>query len=150
MTARRTRLQELADEGNRRARLVLQDHERSAALHRGHAARRHRRQPGYRCSRRAGAAPACSTRWWRPSLAWVFAFLILTFFHVVIGELMPKGLALAYSERVALAVAAPVRAFFFVFKPLIWVLQRSSDAGLHGARAPAALGRGRACSRRRS
>ena len=44
---------------------------------------------------------------------------------------MPKGVALAYSERVALAVAAPVRTFFVVFKPLIWVLQRSSEIGLH-------------------
>ena len=42
-------------------------------------------------------------------VAVILAFLIITFFHVVVGELMPKGLALAYSERVALAVAAPVR-----------------------------------------
>src|SRR4029079_19093318 len=63
-------------------------------------------------------------------LAWVFAYLILTFLHVVIGELMPKGIALAYSERVALGVAAPVRGVFVVFKPLIWVLQGARQAGL--------------------
>ena len=51
---------------------------------------------------------------------------------------MPKGLALAYSERVALAVAAPVRAFFIVLKPLIWVLQSASEIGLNllGLKAP--------------
>jgi magnesium and cobalt exporter, CNNM family len=57
------------------------------------------------------------------------AFLIITFLHVVVGELVPKGIALSYSERIAFAVSAPVRLFFFVFKPLIWVLQRSSDIG---------------------
>jgi CBS domain containing-hemolysin-like protein len=68
----------------------------------------------------------------------ILAFLIITFFHVVVGELMPKGLALAYSERVALAVAAPVRAFFIVLKPLIWVLQSASEFGLNllGLKAP--------------
>ena len=57
-------------------------------------------------------------------LAVILAYLILTFLHVVIGELIPKGLALAYSERVALAVATPVRLFFSIFNPLIWLLQR--------------------------
>ena len=42
---------------------------------------------------------------------------ILTFFHVVIGELVPKAVALRYSERVALAVSTPVRIFFVVFAP---------------------------------
>src|SRR5919204_281729 len=61
------------------------------------------------------------------ALAVTLAYLILTFFHVVIGELVPKGVALGHSERTALAVSAPVRAFFVVFRPLIWVLQRSTE-----------------------
>ncbi len=60
-------------------------------------------------------------------LAVVFAFLIITFLHVVIGELVPKGIALKYSERTALAVSTPVRGFFIAFRPLIWLLQRSSE-----------------------
>jgi putative hemolysin len=60
-------------------------------------------------------------------LAFVLAFLIITFLHVVIGELVPKGFALQHSDKVALGVSAPVRGFFIVFKPLIWVLQRSSE-----------------------
>jgi len=60
-------------------------------------------------------------------LAVVLAFFVITFMHVVIGELVPKGLALNYSERIALGVSVPVRAFFFVAAPLIWVLQRSSE-----------------------
>jgi putative hemolysin len=60
-------------------------------------------------------------------IAVILAFLIITYLHVVVGELVPKGVALGYSEPTALAVSTPVRAFFVVFKPLIWVLQRSSD-----------------------
>src|SRR5438128_4511966 len=129
VTARRTRLQELADEGSRRARLVLRivgDPPRFiAAMQLGVTA----------ASLGIGAlGEPVLRRVFDPVLAGVLAvilaFLIITFFHVVIGELMPKGVSLAYSERVALAVAAPVRAFFIVFKPLIWVLQRSSDIGL--------------------
>ncbi len=59
-------------------------------------------------------------------LAVIIAYLILTFLHVVIGELVPKAIALKYSERTALAVSTPVRAFFVVFGPLIWLLRRST------------------------
>ena len=60
-------------------------------------------------------------------IAIVLAYLILTFFHVVIGELVPKGIALGHAERTALVVAAPVRAFFLLMHPLVWVLQRSTE-----------------------
>ena len=59
-------------------------------------------------------------------LAVILAYLVLTFLHVVIGELVPKAIALGYAERVALAVATPVRLFFIVAAPLIWVLRRST------------------------
>src|ERR671936_2013839 len=45
---------------------------------------------------------------------------------------MPKGVALGHPERTALAVSLPVRAFFLVFRPLIWLLQRSTEAILRG------------------
>jgi putative hemolysin len=60
-------------------------------------------------------------------LAVIVALLIVTFLHVVFGELVPKGIALGHPERTALAVSTPVRAFFFVFRPLIWLLQRSTE-----------------------
>jgi CBS domain containing-hemolysin-like protein len=63
-------------------------------------------------------------------LAVLLAYLVLTFLHVVIGELVPKGIALGHSEGTALAVAVPVRTFFIVFKPLIWVLQRATEVVL--------------------
>ncbi len=60
-------------------------------------------------------------------LAVALAYLILTFLHVVIGELVPKGIALGHRERTALAVAPGVRVFFVVFWPLIWVLERATE-----------------------
>jgi len=45
---------------------------------------------------------------------------------------VPKGIALRHAERVALAVSTPVRAFFMVFRPLIWLLQLSTEAILRG------------------
>jgi len=137
VTARRTRIQELADAGNRRAKLVLRiigDPPRFiAAMQLGVTA----------TSLAIGAlGEPVLRRVLDPVLARVaaviIAFFIITFFHVVVGELMPKGVALAYSERVALGVAAPVRAFFFLLKPVIWLLQRSSELGLRllGLEAP--------------
>lgn len=50
------------------------------------------------------------------------AFATITVLHIVLGELAPKSLAIRHSETVAYAVSLPMRAFFIVFKPVIWVL----------------------------
>jgi putative hemolysin len=60
-------------------------------------------------------------------LAVILALLIVTYLHVVIGELVPKGIALGHPERTALAVSMPVRWFFVFMRPLIWVLQESTE-----------------------
>jgi putative hemolysin len=58
----------------------------------------------------------------------------------VIGELVPKGIALGHSEGTALFVSAPVRGFFFVFRPLIWFLEAATELVLRwlGLRPPGA------------
>ncbi|HEX9379685.1 MAG TPA: hemolysin family protein [Gaiellaceae bacterium] len=60
-------------------------------------------------------------------LAVVLAYLVLTFLHVVIGELVPKGIALGHSEGTALFVSAPVRFFFIVMRPVVWFLEGSTE-----------------------
>ena len=129
VTARKTRIRELEEEGNRRARSVLQivsDPPRFiAAMQLGVTA----------TSLGIGAlGEQALARVFDPILAsliaFALAFLIITFLHVVIGELVPKGVALRHSETTALAVSAPVRGFFILLKPLIWVLQRSSEVAL--------------------
>jgi CBS domain containing-hemolysin-like protein len=126
VTARRTRIQELQEQGSRRARAVLSITAKPprfiAAMQLGVTL----------TSLGIGAVgePAVA-RIFDPVLAKVIAFgiafLLITYLHVVVGELVPKGIALGNSDATALAVSGPVRAFFFLFKPLIWVLERSTE-----------------------
>ena len=129
VTARRTRIVELRDQGNTRARLVLRI---TSNPNRFIAAM----QLGVTLTSLAIGALG------EPVFAEIFspipatiisfglAFLLITYLHVVVGELIPKGIALGHPETTALTVSRPVRAFFWVFKPLIWVLQKSSDGAL--------------------
>jgi CBS domain containing-hemolysin-like protein len=126
VTARRTRIKELEEQGSRRARAVLQI---TANPPRFIAAM----QLGVTLtSLGIGAVgePAVA-RIFDPVLAQVIAFgiafLLITYLHVVVGELVPKGIALGNPDSTALSVSGPVRAFFFVFKPLIWILERSTE-----------------------
>ena len=50
------------------------------------------------------------------------AFALITFFHVVLGELIPKSIALEYTEKTALLVAKPMQVLTFIFNPFIWLL----------------------------
>lgn len=56
------------------------------------------------------------------SLAFPIAFFILTVLHIVFGELAPKSLAIQRPESTTLAIAIPLRIFYFVFQPFIWML----------------------------
>ena len=68
------------------------------------------------------------------AVATVVAFILITFLEVVIGEMVPKNLALTRPEGIALAVAAPLRTFVAVLRPLIWLIERSSRAVLSMAK----------------
>jgi CBS domain containing-hemolysin-like protein len=58
------------------------------------------------------------------TLSRVIAFVLITFLSIVFGELAPKNIAIQRSVRTALAVSTPLRLFFVVFRPVIWVLNR--------------------------
>lgn len=51
----------------------------------------------------------------RHTIAFVAAFTVITVLHIVLGELAPKTLALERAERVALAIALPMRIFHHIF-----------------------------------
>jgi magnesium and cobalt exporter, CNNM family len=130
VTARRTRIIELHHQGNRRARDVLRitsDPPHFIAA----------MQLGVTLTSLAigalgeHALAKAFDPWLASALAVALAYLILTFLHVVLGELVPKGVALGHSEGTALAVSAPVRAFFTLFKPLIWILEWATELVLH-------------------
>jgi putative hemolysin len=141
VTVRRTRMQELAHAGHRRARQVMQITDSPprfiAAMQLGVTL----------TSLGIGAlGEHALTRLFDPVLATVLAvilaYLLLTFFHVVIGELVPKAMALGNSEKTALTVALPVRSFFVIAMPLIWLLRRSTQfvLRLFGLEEPGAEG----------
>lgn len=50
------------------------------------------------------------------------ALMIVVFLHMVIGEMAPKNIAISRPERSAVVLALPFRAFMFIFRPLIWLL----------------------------
>lgn len=58
------------------------------------------------------------------------AFAIITFLHVVLGELVPKNLSIARPEATALWVATPMRFFAKVFGPLIWLFNETANVTL--------------------
>ncbi len=56
------------------------------------------------------------------SVATGVAFALITFMHVVIGELMPKSIALQFPEKTALFIARPMKLIATLFKPFIFLL----------------------------
>jgi putative hemolysin len=131
VTSRRTRIMELEHEGNRRARAVLKitsDPPRFISA----------MQLGVTIASLGIGALGEQVLAHKFNavmatfLSVVLALLIVTYLHVVIGELVPKGIALGHPERTALAVSTPVRWFFVLFRPLIWLLLTSTNAILRG------------------
>jgi CBS domain containing-hemolysin-like protein len=127
VTARRSRLTDLAEAGNRRARLAIRlidDPVRFIATS----------QLGVTAfSILLGAVgepllanlfePIVAT-----GLAFALGLAIVTYLHVTLGELVPKALALATREKLVLWLVVPLEGFYLVTKPIVWILQRSADA----------------------
>src|SRR5438128_339921 len=61
------------------------------------------------------------------SISVALAFVGITFMHIVFGELGPKYTAIANPLGVSLRLVRPLGAFYFLFKPAIWVLNKSSN-----------------------
>lgn len=61
------------------------------------------------------------------SISAVIAFALITFLHVVVGELAPKSIALQNPERTSLVVAGPTLFTEKIFKPAIWVLNGAGN-----------------------
>ena len=66
----------------------------------------------------------------------VIAFLVITFLHVVIGEQVPKCIALQYPERISLYVAKPMDLFMTISKPFVWILNVACNSILKLFRVP--------------
>src|SRR5437588_11084481 len=63
-------------------------------------------------------------------IAIAIAFGLITFMHVILGELVPKSLALQKAEQVALAVAAPMDVWLTLTRPVIFIMSSSASSVL--------------------
>ena len=81
---------------------------------------------------RFGAGPAATA-----PVALVLAFTLISYLHIVLGELAPKSLAIRRPERMSLWTAVPLYAFYWLMYPAIWLLSASANAMLRAFRLEA-------------
>ncbi|MFI7582133.1 hemolysin family protein [Kocuria sp. M1N1S27] len=60
-------------------------------------------------------------------IALVIALLVVTFFHMVIGEMVPKNIAIAKPAASALLLGPVLRVFVMVFRPFIWLMNHTAN-----------------------
>ncbi|MBS7332659.1 MAG: HlyC/CorC family transporter [Weeksellaceae bacterium] len=56
------------------------------------------------------------------NFSFIIAFIIITILHIVFGELAPKSLAIQFPTKTTFTIAWPLRIFYFVFRPVIWLM----------------------------
>jgi len=64
---------------------------------------------------------------WSTTISLVGVTLVIAYFSLVFGELVPKRLALFRTEEIALASAATIDVIAKLFRPIIWLLSKSTD-----------------------
>ena len=65
--------------------------------------------------------------WLADVAGFVLALLIVTFLHLVVGEMAPKSWAIAHPEKSATLLAIPMRGFMWLTRPLIVILNRAAN-----------------------
>jgi len=131
MTSRRDRMEPLAVAGNRRARLALlsmSDLQRQlagaqlgitmASLALGFVAESALAQMIEGAIELFGEVPAAVQQ----GISYTVALTVVALLHMLLGEMVPKNLAIAGPERAAMWLAPTHRAFVGVFRPVIWML----------------------------
>lgn len=61
-------------------------------------------------------------------LSVALAFLLMTYMHVVFGEVAPKNFGMERADRLAVIVAPPLLVFYRLVEPFVWVVERSAAA----------------------
>ncbi|MCP1997211.1 hemolysin family protein [Flavobacterium sp. HSC-61S13] len=62
------------------------------------------------------------------SVSFPIAFLIITILHIVFGELAPKSIAIHFPAKTTFALAWPLKIFYFIFRPVIWLMNGLANA----------------------
>jgi CBS domain containing-hemolysin-like protein len=60
------------------------------------------------------------------SISFALAFLVMTFAHVVLGEVVPKNLAMEKADRLAVLVAPALLVFYRISEPFVFIIERSA------------------------
>ena len=63
------------------------------------------------------------------------SFVLVTYFHVLLGEQLPKCIALRHPESLALMISRPMDMFITIFKPFVWLLEVSGNKILSACHA---------------
>ncbi len=75
-----------------------------------------------------GIAPeGAATTFTSHGIAFFIAYMLVSFLHILIGELVPKSMAIRVTEPAALWTARPLIVCYWIFLPPLWVLMRSSN-----------------------
>ncbi|SEJ45838.1 hemolysin family protein [Demequina mangrovi] len=142
ISARRTQIEPRAAAGSRSARLTLRAMEHVSLMMAG-------AQLGITaCSLGLGAIaePAVAHQLEKPlaaigiegallhGIAFTIALIIVVALHMVLGEMVPKNIAIAGPERSAMALGPVLYGIVWVLKPLIWLLNQSANLVLRLAR----------------
>lgn len=141
VAARRSRIEELAEGGNRRAKTALRGLRELSLMLAG-------AQLGITMASLglgAVAEPAVARLLEGPlhsfvpenaihGVAIAIALTIVVFLHMVIGEMAPKNIAIAEPDRTALWLAVPFRVYASVFRPFIAFLNLLANAGVRAFR----------------
>ncbi len=64
---------------------------------------------------------------WAPEAGFALVIALTTYFSLVVGELVPKQLALRAAERIAVIAAIPISVVARITAPFVWLLDRSSE-----------------------
>lgn len=63
------------------------------------------------------------------------SFVLVTYFHVLVGEQLPKCISLRHPETISLLIATPMDVFITLFKPFVWFMEVSGNKLLSACHA---------------
>ena len=69
--------------------------------------------------------------WIADVIAFILALIIVTFLHLVVGEMAPKSWSITHPEYSATILALPMRGFLWITRPLLLLLNNTANAILH-------------------
>lgn len=139
IAARRTRIEELAEGGNTRAVMALSSIRELSFMLAGAQLGITMASLGLGFVAEPAVARALETAFESAfeipagllhSISFVIALVIVVFFHMVVGEMAPKNIAIAEAERTALWLAVPIRVYANLLRPFIRLLNAAANGGL--------------------